>query len=110
MTIEIAGTAHVQLTVNDLQRAVHGWRQVGALRGSRRHPARGQFRAGEGLARGRISFEAAEQFVWDHAMIAEDLRKKFGERRFQALGFIAGRLNAMVSTPRGGRVAAGEGR
>jgi uncharacterized DUF497 family protein len=51
-----------------------------------------------------ISFEVAEQFEWDTAMIAEDLRKDYGERRFQTLGFIAGRLHAMVFTPRAGRV------
>jgi len=37
-------------------------------------------------------------------MIAEDLRKEYGERRFQALGFIAGRLHAMVFTPRAGKI------
>jgi hypothetical protein len=51
-----------------------------------------------------ISFEVAEQFEWDTAMIAEDLRRAYGERRFQALGFIAGRLHAMVFTPRAGKV------
>ena len=51
-----------------------------------------------------ISFEVAEQFEWDTALIAEDLRKEYGERRFQALGLIAGRLHAMVFTPRGGKV------
>lgn len=51
-----------------------------------------------------ISFEAAEFFEWDTAMIAEDLRKEYGEKRFQALGFITGRLHTMVFTPRAGRV------
>jgi len=51
-----------------------------------------------------ISFEVAEQFEWDTALIAEDLRKEYGERRFQALGLIGGRLHAMVFTPRGGKV------
>lgn len=51
-----------------------------------------------------ISFAAAESFEWDTAMIAEDLRKEYGEKRFQALGFITGRLHAMVFTPRAGRV------
>jgi len=51
-----------------------------------------------------ISFEVAEQFEWDTALIAEDLRKEYGERRFQAVGLIAGRLHAMVFTPRGGTV------
>ena len=51
-----------------------------------------------------ISFEVAEQFEWDTAMIAEDLRWEYGERRFQVLGFIAGRLHAMVFTPRAGKI------
>ncbi|MCU0768089.1 MAG: BrnT family toxin [Burkholderiaceae bacterium] len=51
-----------------------------------------------------ISFEVAEQFEWDTAMIAEDLRKEYGEPRFQALGFIAGRLHALVFTPRAGKI------
>src|SRR5882724_8143609 len=37
------------------------------------------------LARG-IPFELAAEFEWDGALIAEDLRKDYGERRFQALG------------------------
>ena len=56
------------------------------------------------IARRGISFEVAEQFEWDTALLAEDLRKEYGERRFQALGFIAGRLHAMVFTPRAGKV------
>lgn len=51
-----------------------------------------------------ISFEAAEQFEWDTALVAEDLRKEYGERRFLALGLIEGRLHAMVYTPRAGKV------
>jgi uncharacterized DUF497 family protein len=51
-----------------------------------------------------ISFEVAEQFEWDTALITEDLRKEYGERRFQALGLIAGRLHAMVFTPWAGKV------
>jgi len=51
-----------------------------------------------------ISFAVAELFEWDTALIAEDLRKGYGEQRFQALGLIAGRLHAMVFTPRAGKV------
>ena len=51
-----------------------------------------------------ISFEVATQFEWDTAMIAEDHRWEYGEPRFQALGFIAGRLHAMVFTPRAGKI------
>jgi hypothetical protein len=51
-----------------------------------------------------ISFEVAEQFEWDTAIVVEDLRKEYGEQRFQAFGFIAGRLHAMVFTPRAGKI------
>jgi uncharacterized protein len=36
------------------------------------------------LARG-IPFGLAAEFAWDGALIVEDLRKDYGERRFQAL-------------------------
>ncbi len=39
------------------------------------------------LARG-ISFELAAGFEWNSALLVEDLRKDYGERRFQALGLI----------------------
>ena len=51
------------------------------------------------LARG-ISFELATEFEWDSALIVEDIRKDYGERRFQALGLIGDRLHMMVFTPR----------
>lgn len=49
------------------------------------------------LARG-IPFDLAAEFAWDSALI--DLRKDYGERRFQALGLIGDRLHMMVFTPR----------
>jgi hypothetical protein len=51
-----------------------------------------------------ISFEIVELFDWAAALIVEDLRRDYGERRFQALGFIEGTLYAMVFTPRAGAV------
>jgi uncharacterized DUF497 family protein len=39
------------------------------------------------LVRG-ILFESAALFEWVGALIVEDLRKDYGERRFQALGLI----------------------
>lgn len=50
-----------------------------------------------------ISFERAVAFEWDSALIVEDTRKDYGERRFQALGLIDGRLHVLVFTPRAGR-------
>jgi uncharacterized DUF497 family protein len=53
------------------------------------------------LVRG-ISFESAARFEWVGALIVEDLRKDYGERRFQALGLIE--LHMMVFTPRANKV------
>ena len=47
-----------------------------------------------------ISFERTVAFEWDTALIVEDTRKDYGERRFQALGFIDDRLHVLVFTPR----------
>jgi uncharacterized DUF497 family protein len=51
------------------------------------------------LVRG-ISFELAAGFEWVGALIVEDLRKDYCERRFQALGLIENRLHMMVFTQR----------
>lgn len=51
------------------------------------------------LVRG-VPFELGAEFAWDGALIVEDLRKDYGERRFQALGLIGDRLHMMVFTPR----------
>jgi uncharacterized DUF497 family protein len=50
-----------------------------------------------------ISFERAMAFEWDSALVVEDTRKEYGERRFQALGLIDGRLHVSVFTPRDGK-------
>ena len=50
-----------------------------------------------------IPFERAAAFEWDTALIAEDSRRDYGERRFQALGVIDGRLHVLVFTPRAGK-------
>lgn len=51
-----------------------------------------------------LPFELVEQVDWATALIEEDTRKAYGERRFQVLGFIAERLHAVVFTPRAGKV------
>ena len=38
------------------------------------------------------------------ALMEEDTRQAYGERRFQVLAFIGGRLHAAVLTPREGKV------
>jgi uncharacterized protein len=47
-----------------------------------------------------LPFSLAHDFEWATALIKEDLRKDYGERRFLLLGHIHGRLHAMVFTPR----------
>lgn len=49
-----------------------------------------------------ITFEWAAEFEWSSAFVVEDARKDYGERRFQALGFIEERLHVLVFTPRAG--------
>ena len=51
-----------------------------------------------------ISFELATAFEWDSALIIEDVRRDYGESRFQALGRIEKRIYMLVFTPREGKV------
>jgi hypothetical protein len=51
-----------------------------------------------------LPFDLAEEFEWDGALIVEDQRRDYGERRFQALGRIGDRLFVIVFTPRQGKV------
>jgi uncharacterized DUF497 family protein len=51
-----------------------------------------------------ISFDSAAAFEWDSALIIEDTRADYGERRFQSLGFIGDKLHMLVFTPRAGNV------
>lgn len=51
-----------------------------------------------------LPFELIEQLDWATALIAEDTRKAYGERRFQVLGIIGDRLHAVVFTPRDDKV------
>lgn len=51
-----------------------------------------------------IPFMAAEEFEWSSALVVEDVRKDYGERRFQAMGLIGDRLHVLVFTPRDGAV------
>jgi uncharacterized DUF497 family protein len=51
-----------------------------------------------------LPFSLVAQLDWASAMIEEDTRKDYGERRFRVLGFIGKRLYAVVFTPRAGKV------
>lgn len=56
------------------------------------------------IAERGLPFELVAQLDWSTALIAEDTRKAYGERRFQVLGLIGERLHAVVFTPREGKV------
>ncbi|AOF82663.1 hypothetical protein BSY238_1924 [Methyloversatilis sp. RAC08] len=49
-----------------------------------------------------MPFALAQQFDWSVALIVEDTRQAYPERRFQALGFIDEHLCMLVFTPREG--------
>lgn len=51
-----------------------------------------------------LAFSLAEQFDWSTALVVEDARKDYGERRYQALGMIGENLHMLVFTPRQGAV------
>ncbi len=51
-----------------------------------------------------IAFDLAEHLDWSTALIAEDTRKDYPERRYQALGLIDEHLHMLVFTPRDGAV------
>ncbi len=49
-----------------------------------------------------ISFEKADLFEWESAVIISDTRRDYSEPRYRAFGLIDNRLHALVFTPRGG--------
>jgi uncharacterized protein len=51
-----------------------------------------------------LAFDLAEEFDWSSALIAEDRRRDYEERRYQALGSIGEHLHMLVFTPRGGAI------
>ena len=55
------------------------------------------------LAERGLSLDLAEYLDWATALIWEDTRKDYGERRYCVLGFIEARLHSVVFTPREGR-------
>lgn len=55
------------------------------------------------VARG-LPFSCVARLVWSTALVREDTRRDYGEKRFFVLGLIDERLHAMVFTPRDGRV------
>lgn len=51
-----------------------------------------------------LSFDIAVDLDWSSALVVEDLRRDYGERRFQVLGYIGDRLHVLVFTPRAAAV------
>ncbi len=55
------------------------------------------------IAERGLLLDLAENLDWATALIWEDTRKDYGERRYCVLGFIDDRLYSVVFTPRGGK-------
>lgn len=51
-----------------------------------------------------MPFGLATDFDWRSALVVEDLRHDYAERRFQALGYVAEHLCMLVFTPRSGAI------
>lgn len=51
-----------------------------------------------------LPFSLVAKLDWSDAVIEEDARKDYGERRYRVLGYIGDRLHAVVFTPRAGKV------
>ena len=51
-----------------------------------------------------LPFTLVLDLDWSSALIKEDTRREYGERRLQVLGLIHGRLHAVVFTPRHDKV------
>lgn len=53
------------------------------------------------VAQRGLPFDLVDRFVWDSALVVEDSRRGYSERRYQALGPIKNRLHMLVFTIRG---------
>lgn len=51
-----------------------------------------------------LPFSLVMDLDWGSALVREDTRRDYGERRFQVLDLIQGRLHVVVFTPRQDRV------
>jgi uncharacterized DUF497 family protein len=47
-----------------------------------------------------LAFSLGDEFDWSAALVVEDTRKDYGERRYQAIGMIGEDLHMLVFTPR----------
>jgi uncharacterized protein len=53
------------------------------------------------IAERGLSLEQVADLDWDTALIIEDTRREYGERRLRVMARLDGRLHAVVVTPRG---------
>jgi uncharacterized DUF497 family protein len=60
-------------------------------------------KAAANLEKHRVSFERVVDLRWDQALVVEDRRLQYGERRFVAYAPIGERLYVVVYSPRGSR-------
>lgn len=51
-----------------------------------------------------LSFEMAREFDWESALLEEDTRFPYPERRFVVLGFVEDRLHVLCFTPISGGI------
>lgn len=51
-----------------------------------------------------VSFELAEIFDFDNAMIFEDATEDYDEERFVGIGFVGNKIHQIVYTPRSGNI------
>jgi len=51
-----------------------------------------------------VDFADARDFDWKTALVVEDVRRDYGERRYIALGTIGERVHVLVFSPRAGAV------
>ncbi|UVK47792.1 BrnT family toxin [Mesorhizobium sp. AR07] len=61
-------------------------------------------KAKKNKAKHGVSFELAEAFDYDNAMIFEDASEDHGEERFVGIGFIGNTIHQIVYTPRDGNI------
>lgn len=60
-------------------------------------PAKNQ----KNIAERGLSFERVAEMEWDTVLLAEDIRRDYGETRIRVFGLLDGRLHIAVVTPRG---------
>jgi uncharacterized DUF497 family protein len=53
------------------------------------------------LAAHGLDFDAVVDFDWDSALVEEDIRREYHEKRYVALGLLGERLTVLVFTVRG---------